>query len=148
MKTYGRILFAIFALTLNVCAAKIDLIQSVLVLEAANQGEAGMRAVFEVLRNRAGSTQINSLYFEARRPKQFSCLNNLSDRNAIKIAAKSPAWQIAGKIIRSKVKSNLVQGARHYYADWIKPPIWAQGKKTIRIKNHLFLVENSGHSNK
>jgi spore germination cell wall hydrolase CwlJ-like protein len=133
----------LFAFQIQLAAAqnKLELIAATLVLEAQNQGEIGMQAVYEVLRNRAKSSKIEKIYLEARRPKQFSCLNNISDSNAIARARKSIAWPVAVKLIKSNPKSNLVKGACHYYADWMRtPPVWAKGKNKIKIGNHFFLV--------
>lgn len=121
---------------------KSDLVASVLILEAQNQGEIGMKSVLEVLRNRAKSSEIDKIYLEAKRPKQFSCLNNISESNAIAKARKSSAWRMATKLVQSKSSSNLVCGARHYYAAWLKsPPPWAaKVKRKIQIGDHIFCI--------
>lgn len=122
--------------------AEIDknkLIAAVLVLEAANQGKNGMCAVHEVLVNRAGSNKIDSKYAQARKPRQFSCLNNMSDSRAIQIASKSPAWSLALQIAANKINSNLTYGATSYWADSIPTPHWARNKRTLKVGNHIFI---------
>lgn len=101
-----------------------------------------MKAVFEVIKNRAKSNNINLIHNEARRPKQFSCLNNISDSNAIARARKSVMWPVAVKIVKSNQNTNLTNGARHYYADWLKPiPSWAKKVKSKKkIGHHVFVL--------
>lgn len=131
----------VFLISISLCSAqnKKELVTSVLILEAANQGERGMQAVFEVLLNRAKSSKIESIYKEARKPKQFSCLNKISDETAITRAKKSPVWPTAWRIVSAGRNENLVRGATHYYADWIAEPPWAKGRRKMRLGNHIFV---------
>ncbi len=114
-----RITFAIprYALT----TAERDIVASCLVLEAASQGEFGMRGVMAVIRNR--SRGLPELFAPTvLRPKQFSALNSLTERResfsrVIARARHDPMWPTALAIVDAAVKDEWhdpTGGATHY----------------------------------
>src|SRR5438045_2546461 len=63
--------------TYTLSAGERDTVASCLVLEAANQGEFGMRSVMAVIRNRAGG-RAELLALTVLRQKQFTAFNKLT----------------------------------------------------------------------
>ncbi len=126
-----------------------QIIASVLVLEAANQGEIGMRAVLHVIDNRASGNPERAIGQVARR-KAFSCLNGItSQRNpdygpAIGRAMQDRTWTLARKLVDDYVAGrlgpDLTGGATHYC---IHPPAsWqAQMEFKVKIGQHSFYRE-------
>lgn len=126
-----------------------QIIASVLVLEAANQGEAGMRAVLNVINNRAAGRPDRAIYQVARR-KAFSCLNSITSQKhpdygpAIGRAMRDPNWNQAMDMVNAYCAGQLgpdnTGGATHYC---IHPPrSWQEQMvftKTIGV--HSFFRE-------
>lgn len=133
-------LLIILSVRLAHAQSKTEVVAAVIVLEAGGEGKNGMLAVHEVISNRAKSNKIDSKYAEIRKPKQFSCLNKISDARAVQIAAKHPAWPMALQIASNKIKSNLVGGAISYHNTSVNP-YWSKGKKLKKIGNHLFVID-------
>jgi spore germination cell wall hydrolase CwlJ-like protein len=106
-----------------------------LVLEAANQGEVGMRAVMAVIVNRSRDTG-KSFYHVAARPGHFSCFNStvgFPDKRvdiALRLAREQPAaWQMALDLFDAAAAGNLSDptgGARFYHHVSIRP-YWVPG---------------------
>lgn len=126
-----------------------EIIASVLVLEAANQGDAGMRAVLHVINNRAGGDPDKALAQVARR-KAFSCINHITSQKhpnygpAISRAMKDRTWKAALQMVddycAGKLGQDFTGGATHYC---IHPPkSWReQMVYTRKIGAHLFFRE-------
>jgi len=123
-----------------------QIIASVLVLEAADQGEVGMRAVLHVINNRAGGNPERAAG-QVARPKAFSCLNAITVQKhpdygpAIGRAMDDRMWPVARKLVDDYVAGKLgydvTGGATHYC---IHPPVsWrAQMQFTTKIGSHQF----------
>lgn len=112
----------------NLCAA-------VLVLEAQGEGRLGMELVWQVIWQRASSKRWSATpYGVCRQKAQFSCLNGMTDGQAIAKAQRSPMWRHAWGITSAPPVYNSKVNARgcdHYHATYIRPPYWAY-KKVIK----------------
>lgn len=130
-----------------------------LVIAATLIGEAGgeseqpkaMKAIYDVLENRAGNSDYYDIASEALKKLQFSCWNGVSRNKSgiedyIKEKKKHSRWASAMKIVNDKDSGNVTKGATHYYAyagtNALKPsdmPDWIKSmKETVRIGNHKF----------
>lgn len=125
------------------------IIASVLVLEAANQGDAGMLAVLHVINNRAGGNPDRAVGKVARR-KAFSCLNDITSQAhpdygpAIARAMKDRTWEPALKMVdaycEGRLGTDITGGATHYCID--PPQSWHDEMAyTTRIGLHVFFRE-------
>ncbi len=126
-----------------------QIIASVLVLEAACQGEAGMQAVLHVINNRAKGNPEFALSQVARK-KAFSCLNAITSQPhpdygpAIARARKDRTWEYALGLVDAYCEGKLgvdnTGGATHYC---IHPPkSWREQMVfTTRIGAHVFYRE-------
>jgi spore germination cell wall hydrolase CwlJ-like protein len=126
-----------------------QIIASVLVLEAACQGEEGMLAVLHVINNRAKGDPERAISQVARR-KAFSCLNAITSQRhpdygpAIARAMKDRTWDWALQTVNAYCSGNLGEditlGATHYC---IHPPkSWQEQLVfTRRIGAHVFFRE-------
>ena len=126
-----------------------QIIASVLVLEAADQGEAGMLAVLHVINNRAGGVPDRAIGQVARH-KAFTCLNSITRQRhpdyspALRRAMKDRTWPVALQMVEDYAAGSLppdiTRGATHYC---IHPPSsWRnQMAFTTRIGDHSFFRE-------
>lgn len=132
----------------------VDIMARTLYGEARNGGEIDMRGVAEVIMRRYrlrkdgkgyptfGSGSIANICLA---PYQFSCWNKDDPNRAIIMAVQSGnsifdrCMNIAAQYIEGKSFTDVTNGADHYYAEYLKPPTWAVGKKPVaRIGAHLF----------
>ena len=137
------------SLKAEVSSYERQIIASVLVLEAANQGEEGMLAVLHVINNRANGNPENAIYQVARR-KAFSCLNHVTSQKhpdygpAIGRAMRDRTWDWALATVDAYCAGQLppdnTGGATHYC---IHPPkSWVEQMAfTKRIGAHSFFRE-------
>lgn len=141
--------FMAIAMSANAASPKVpegnerNLCAAVLVLEAAGEGRLGMELVWQVVWQRASSDRWRSTpYGVCRQPLQFSCLNGLTDGQAIAKAQRSSMWRhalgitSAPPVYNSKVNA---KGCDHYHATYIRTPYWAKGEKPrLTYKKHIF----------
>tara|TARA_A100001037_G_scaffold136238_1_gene123420 strand:+ start:665 stop:1276 length:612 start_codon:yes stop_codon:yes gene_type:complete len=141
--------FMAIAMSANAASPKVpegnerNLCAAVLVLEAAGEGRLGMELVWQVVWQRASSDRWRSTpYGVCRQPLQFSCLNGLTDGQAIAKAQRSSMWRhalgitSAPPVYNSKVNA---KGCDHYHATYIRTPDWAKGEKPrLTYKKHIF----------
>ncbi len=123
-----------------------QILAAVLVLEAANQGESGMRAVLHVINNRAGNDPFRAIGVVAKR-KAFSCLNSVTGQKRpdygplLRRAMQDRTWPLAMQLIRAYEAGNLgpdpTGGATHYC---IHPPASWQEQFTFltQVGEHRF----------
>jgi len=123
-----------------------QIVATVLVLEAADQGEAGMRAVLHVIDNRAGNNPYRAIGAVARR-KAFSCLNSVTKQRhpdygpVLRRAMRDRMWQTAMRLVRDyeagRLGPDITDGATHYC---IHPPAsWSrQFTYVAQIGDHRF----------
>lgn len=116
-----------------------------LVLEAACQGESGMRAVMAVVHNRAGGRR-DRFAAVVLRPGQFSALNRLTagretSWRMVLRARRDSQWALAEWIVDEACSARWTdptRGATHYTRS-SERPVWARGMRvTARIGDHVF----------
>jgi hypothetical protein len=116
-----------------------------LVLEAASQGDYGMRGVMAVIRNRAGG-QPELFVPTVLRAKQFSALNSVtagreSLSRAIARAQRDRMWNSALAIVDDATTSDWhdpTGGATHYTRSVENTPWTRRLAKTVTIGAHSF----------
>lgn len=130
------------------------ILATTLVGEAGNGGEAGMKAVANVLKNRAKDKDKSPAEI-ALEPKQFSMWNSHTvDGNDVKNVYKmyvtdvygknSNIWNKAVKIAKNiKSLSDNTDGARYYYNPDDANPEWGKElndkwKTTLKVGGHIF----------
>lgn len=116
-----------------------------IMMEAGGESHKGMVAVGEVIRNRAKDPRFafkGVLTHESvcLAKSQFSCWN---DRQAAKKWLRKygtgELYQKASKAWHESESTNIVKGANHYYAIWIRQPNWAVGKPQQKLGTHVFV---------
>jgi hypothetical protein len=131
---------------------KCDLIAAVIILEAGGEGPNGMKAVTEVIYNRAVTYQLKSIkegraidiidsqFAVVTKKRQFCCLTNQSVAEAIAKASNHKQYGYAQRLVFDTMTgkvSNLTSGANHY-CRFDCFPKWRDDKKaTVRIGNHM-----------
>jgi spore germination cell wall hydrolase CwlJ-like protein len=121
--------------------------------EAGGEGSNGMKAVANVIRNRADSSGITPKQVVLKK-KQFSMWNNKIDDesrvnyiNTIESKAKKNkseqlSWDTAKNLVYSHIKEkgdDNTKGAEFYHTTSIKPNWnWDKLAKTTTIGNHIF----------
>lgn len=116
-----------------------------LVLEAASQGEFGMRAVMSVIRNRAGG-EPEHFCQTVLQPKQFSALNKVTAGHetlaaAIRRARRDRVWDTAVTIVDDAVYGQWQDptgGATHYTRSAERTRWTRSLAKTTTIGAHSF----------
>lgn len=122
-----------------------ETVAACLVLEAASQGDFGMRAVMAVIRNRArGLPELFAA--TVLRPKQFSALNRITagreslDRG-IRRAKRDRMWTTALAIVEDAVHDSWhdpTDGATHYTRSAERTHWTRSLAKTVTIGAHSF----------
>ena len=123
-------------------------VASCLILEAASEGEVGMRAVLNVIHNRAGR-DLNNVMRVVTKPYQFSCFNKVTTRpnpdfsRMIERASRDRLYLVAYQLVLSMERGELVDntyGADHYHVKTMKKyPYWsASMQSTAIVGAHIF----------
>jgi spore germination cell wall hydrolase CwlJ-like protein len=122
-----------------------ETIAACLILEAASQGDFGMRGVMSVIRNR--SRQLPELFAPTvLRPKQFSALNDVTSgrkplRDAVQRATRDRMWKVALQIVDEASREpwhDSTQGATHYTRS-SEQIYWTRSlARTVTIGAHAF----------
>ena len=132
-------------------SSDIDILARTIYGEARGESDQGKAAVawtvinrVNFAQNRGGYWWGNSIRRVCLKPWQYSCWNrNDPNRNVIlNVTASNSIFarclEIAEDVIARR-SSTPVDGATHYYADYISPPSWAHsGTFVIKIGVHLF----------
>lgn len=122
-----------------------ETIAACLILEAASQGDFGMRAVMSVIRNRARG--LPELFAQTvLRPKQFSALNAVTAgreplARAIARAKRDVMWPVALAIVHDATDEawhDSTGGATHYTRSGERTPWTRRLAKTVVIGAHSF----------
>ncbi len=111
---------------------------AVLLSEARGEGEKGMTAVAEVIRNRADLLGVTPLAVVTKRG-EFACLRRRTPDQLIERFEKNKAWPVALKIARVTYNEpeklpGIVKGAKYYHSG---NPSWAKAEKPIVIVGRL-----------
>ena len=116
-----------------------DVIAKTLYAEARGEGRRGLEYVASVIYNR-GKGDAEKCVKACLKRKQFSCWNGKSD---IKVNRNSKAWRICVELQEQIERGTFkpLTKAKHYYANTIKTPKWAQGKQSVLIGNHYFVYD-------
>lgn len=126
----------------------IDVLARTLYGEARGEGVAGMQAIAWVVVNRVrkGEPRFKGNVIDVvMAPHQFSCWSK-SDPNSklcARVNESDPIFALAvyaaASVLSGEVR-DMVGGADHYHATWMKPfPAWASKmKETKRIGQHVF----------
>lgn len=122
-----------------------EVVAACLVLEAANQGEFGMRSVMAVIRNRARG--LPELFASAvLRPKQFTALNPLTSgresfTQTLRRAKRDRTWDTALAIVDAAAEESWhdpTEGATHYIRSGERNRWTMRLAKTVTIGSHSF----------
>lgn len=135
--------FAIPKYTLS--SSEREIVAACLVLEAANQGDFGMRSVMAVIRNRARG-QPELFAYTVLRPKQFSAFNQLTAgrdtfARTIARAKRDITWSTALRIVDDAVQDawhDPTGGATHYTRTGERTAWTRRLAKTVTIGAHSF----------
>ena len=136
------------ASTYQPCSWEKQIVAACLVLEAADQGEMGMRGVASVILNRAGGNH-SKVMRVVKKPYAFSALNTATTgRTGSKgfasheqKASRDRLWRSALQIVDELYTHNwrdVTHGADHYVRKELRPS-WARSMaKTTTIGSHAF----------
>jgi N-acetylmuramoyl-L-alanine amidase len=107
--------------------------------EARGEGDTGMGAVAAVIAQRAIDRK-QTWQKVCLAKWQFSCWNGkkISDLDhLLDVPQAEMAIYLAKNMHR--IDRSKIGNANHYYADYIKAPYWAKGKKPVKkIGHHIF----------
>ena len=116
-----------------------EIIAITILAEARSEGPDGMWAVAAVINQRMLDRNLSAKEVCLQK-YQFSCWNGkkVSDlKHLLKIPQAKTALYLAENI--HQIDRSKTKFANHYYADYIKAPYWAKGKKpTVKIGKHIF----------
>lgn len=113
-----------------------DIIAAVIMGEGRSEGECGMLAIAEVIRNRGGDPV---KVVTARR--QFSCMNSRSSRSLVRSMKREHEWPTAIIIATALLThpedlGNMAKGANHYETVG-RTPFWAIGLRPVATIGNL-----------
>jgi spore germination cell wall hydrolase CwlJ-like protein len=129
----------------SLTTAEKETVAACLVLEAASQGEPGMRGVMAVIRNRARS--LPELFASAVLSyKQFSAFNRITAGretipHAIQRAQRDRTWSLALALVDEAVTDGWrdpTEGATHYTRSVERTPWTRTLARTVTIGAHSF----------
>ena len=107
--------------------------------EARGEGDSGMGAVAAVIAQRAIDRK--QTWEKVCLAKwQFSCWNGKSVKD-LEHLLNVPQAEMAIYLAKNmhRIDRSKIGNANHYYADYIKAPYWAKGKKPVKkIGHHIF----------
>lgn len=107
--------------------------------EARGESPEGQVAVACVILNRFASRKWfagKTVAETCTKPMQFSCWNDAKmggQRKQILAASTADLVPCFNAALTALHDGDTVQGATHYYADYIKPPAWAAGKQPVVV---------------
>ena len=122
-------------------------VAAVLMGEAEGEGEAGMMAVAEVVRNRAVERRCSPLQVVCRK-RAFSCLNGKTTEQLYQEHCRSPLFKTALRIAKTLYNSprdlpGTTQGATFYDLRDAKPRWLFEVRQVAIIGQHAFYVAKS-----
>jgi len=110
-----------------------------LLAEARGEGRDGLGAVAAVISQRAINRGLAAREV-CLQPYQFSCWNGKTEQD-LQDLYRSPMAAFALYLEENidRIDRSKINYADHYYADYIKAPYWAKGRKPVaRIGKHIF----------
>jgi N-acetylmuramoyl-L-alanine amidase len=121
-----------------------QIVAAVLMAEARGEGEVGMMAVAEVIRNRAEKAHKSPLQIVLKKG-QFSSLNNISPEALYRKFYRTRTYQIALRIAKTCYNTpeklpNLTKGATFFDDTGNKPPWLGDVRPVTTIGNLTFYV--------
>jgi N-acetylmuramoyl-L-alanine amidase len=113
--------------------AHAGVIALTILAEARGEGRDGMGAVAAVISQRAINRNLTPEQVCLQK-WQFSCWNGKSESDLAHLY-KSPQAEFALYLEKNidRINRSKVNFADHYYADYIKAPYWAKGKKPVKV---------------
>lgn len=123
------------------------IVAAVLMGEAEGEGEAGMVAVAEVVRNRAVAHGRSPLQVVCQK-RAFSCLNGKTPEQLYQEHCRSPLFKVALRIAKTIYNSpedlpGTTQGATFYDHRGATPPWLSEVRQVAIIGQHVFYVVKS-----
>jgi len=123
------------------------IVAAVLMGEAEGEGEAGMLAVAEVVRNRAVERGRSPLQVVCQK-RAFSCLNGKTPEQLYQEHCRSPLFKVALRIAKTLYNSpedlpGTTQGATFYDHRGATPPWLSEVRQVAIIGQHVFYVAKS-----
>ena len=123
-----------------------ELMARALMAEAGNQGPTGMLATGNVILNRASSGKYGEgIRGVILKPGQFSPFNSVTGyaggeqgKDIDAIQPTPVAYMVADSLLSGDA-GDITGGATHFYNPEISNPSWAEGKKAMRIGDHVFV---------
>jgi len=115
-----------------------------LLAEARGEGKDGMAAVAAVINQRAINRNI-SAEAVCLQKWQFSCWNGKTESDLAHLYKSTMApWALYLERNITRMNRAKIGNADHYFADTIKPPYWARGKKPVAIvgKHKFYRLNN------
>jgi spore germination cell wall hydrolase CwlJ-like protein len=112
-----------------------------LLAEARGEGRDGLGAVAAVISQRAINRSLTAREV-CLQPYQFSCWNGKTEQD-LQHLYRSPMAAFAFYLEENidRIDRSKINYADHYYADYIKAPYWAKGRKPVaRIGRHIFYL--------
>lgn len=110
-----------------------------LLAEARGEGRDGLGAVAAVISQRSINRGLTAREV-CLQPYQFSCWNGKTEQD-LQDLYRSPMAAFALYLEENidRIDRSKINYADHYYADYIKAPYWAKGRKPVaRIGRHIF----------
>jgi len=120
------------------------IVASVLMGEARGEGETGMTAVAEVIRNRANAASTSPLAIVLKKG-EFSCLNNTTPAALYQKYYRMRTYRMALRIAKTCYNNpeglpNLTLGATFFDYTQNSPPWLCDVRPVTNIGNHTFYV--------
>lgn len=121
-----------------------QIVAAVLMAEARGEGEIGITAVAEVIRNRAEKAGKSPLQIVLK-PGEFSCLNDTTPTALHLKFYRMKLYPTALRIAKACYNTpeqlpNLAQGATFFHYRKISPPWLCDVRSVTNIGNHIFYV--------
>ena len=154
MITFGLLVVAAATQAYGISDYERRIIAAVVTLEAGSQKEEGMRAVLNVIYNRADHN-VERIIPVAIKKYQFTCLNSMKKKRnpdysaVLRRAYRVTSFGMAMQLVKSLEEGNITDntfGATHYHATVDKLPYWAQKMQYLTtIGKHHFYTEKKGN---
>ena len=120
-------------LLLTTAPLRAGIVALTLLAEARGEGKDGMAAVAAVINQRAINRNMSAEDVCLQR-WQFSCWNGKNEADLLHLyKSKMAPWALYLERNITRMNRAKVGFADHYFAEYIKAPYWARGKKPVAI---------------